>query len=321
MPEAPSTPQSAAADITAFLAEPGNAPSADAAAADPVVPDDSVSPGGNEAPPDPDDASAADDAPDGQGDGEPSAKPVAVDTDALLAALEAGDPAAFIAALGDKADAVLTGKAHKVLRLQLKDAKAAQEQAQQLTQGLAVKYGDPISARKAAEAGDVDSFVDMVEKWAGNSWNDVMKWVAKGIQGRPERLEAKQRDAAKVETGKTVEQAKALDETRVWVGDSLKKADAKLLESAPELVDLVIAEIKTGLAKGVDTPAKALPLAKAKLKTQYERLHAVFGAGGAAPKPKTVVVATRRDKDTPVNTRPMSLQEEIATFVKQEGLK
>lgn len=318
---APSTPQSAAADISAFLAEPGNAPSADAPAADPEASGETAAPVGDGVPPDPDDAAAADD--DAPGEGDPPAPAVgAVDSAAILAAIEAKDPAAFIEALGPAADDVLTGKAHKVLRLQLKDAKAETAKWQQIAQGLSVQYGDPIAARKASEAGDVDTFVDMVEKWGGHSWNDLMKWVAKGIQGRPERLEAKQRDAAKAETAKTAEQAKALEETRVWVGDSLKKADAKLLESAPELVDLVIEEIKSGLAKGIDSPAKALPLAKAKLKTQYERLHAVFGAG-SAPRPKAPAPApaARLDKDTPTNTRPMTLQEEIAAFVRAEGLK
>src|SRR5690606_34099252 len=103
----------------------------------------------------------------------------AFDVEKVKAAIEKKDPKAFVEALGDAANDLLQGKAHKALRLMVKDVQKAEKQsaeayakASELVTSLQKKYGDPIAARQAADEGNVDVFIDMVEKWSGRSWTD-----------------------------------------------------------------------------------------------------------------------------------------------------
>lgn len=249
---------------------------------------------------------------------EESAAP-ALDLDKVKAAIEKKDLAALLAAIGDEAaEEMLGSKAHKTLRLQLRDADKATAKAAKLTQDLAEKYGDPIAARKAAEGGDVDAFIDLVEKWSGHPWNELQRWVAKGMAGRKERLEAKAKavedDAAKQST----DQAKALEETKTWVTSTIKRSDAKLVEQCPDVVDMVIDELRAGLAKGIDSPAKALPLVKAKLKDRFERLQAYFGE--KKEKRRTPVVKPSHSAGSR-STRPMTFEEILAETKREVGEK
>lgn len=244
----------------------------------------------------------------------------AVDLKALKKALEADDPVAFVKALGTKAETLLTGKAHRALRLQVKEFETAKTTAETLATQLGEKYGDPIAARKAAEAGDVDAFITMVEKWANHPWNDVAKWVTNGIAGRPARLEQKAREEQSASALAKAKQEQAVAEMTAWVDGGVKKLAPELHD--PETVALVVAEIRAGFNSGVTTPAKALPLVRAKLKAQYERLQKVFGAPGAGKKPRPPAPSARIQRpEAGGSTRETSLDEDIADFMREQGLR
>jgi hypothetical protein len=265
--------------------------------------------------------------PPAEADGEEPAAGAAakIDGAALAAAVEKKDLAALLAAMGDDAaNELLGGKAHKVLRLSLKEANAAKAEVEKATAALEAKYGDPIRALEAAQKGDAagfDAFCDVLEKWSGHGWNDLMKWAAKHIGGKGEPLPKgkAQEDTSRADAEKA-EQAKAMQETREWVASSIKSADPKFLEACPEATDLIIAEISNGLAKGVDSPKKAIPLVKAKLKTQYERLRGYFGDGRRS-REQTPPPAARANGVAGGKTRPMTLEEMIAETKREEGIR
>jgi hypothetical protein len=249
-----------------------------------------------------------------------------VDSAAIAAAIKAKDVKAFLEALGPHADALIGGKAHRALRIAAKEADKAAEKAKKkdsdahsLVQQLAAKYGDPIAARKACEDGDVDSFITLVEKWSGRPWNDVMRWTTQGIAGRKERLDAADREGKAQSQLAAAKKEQAQAEVRQWVDGGVAKLAPELHH--PEVVEMVMAEIRAGYAKGVTTPAKALPLVKAKLEAQYQRLKKVFDGGRGDPKPaRPEAPAARAARSEGGNTRPRSLDEEIAAFVRENHL-
>lgn len=322
----PPTDATLDADIAAFLSEghqPDETPAetapnpdadpADASDGDEPAPDAEVEPEG-------------DPAPEPEAPPAPSGKLDAAATAALTKAIEDGDPVAFVKALGTHAEKLLTSKAHVALRLQVKEAEKAQAaatadkaQVKDLSVKLGEKYGDPIAARKAAEEGDVDTFIDMVEKWGGHSWNDIMKWAAAGIAGRKERLEKRQRAEASEAVSASARQEQKQAEVRAWVDAGVKKLDPEL--HMPEVVELVMAEIRAGFRNGITTPAKALPLAKKKLEAQYQRLHKVFGKKGA-PAPRGRSPSAAADHTTRAGgSRPSTLEEDIAWAKQQAGVR
>jgi hypothetical protein len=324
-----STPQNDAtasidADIAAFLAA-GNKPDEDQPTGTPEAAST------NEPDPDDDEPNAAEaDQPEGDeesGGGEPAEESATfkVDPGKLVEAIEKKDIAALLEAMGPAADEMLSSKAHATLRLQAKDIKKAQDaaartqaDAKELATKLKEKYGDPIDARKAAEAGDVDAFVGLVEKWSGgHSWNDLMKWVGKGLQGRTERLEAKAKDDKKASSEAQTKRDQAIEETKSWISSSLKKSHANVLDAAPDVVDMVLVEIRDGHAKGIDSPLKAIPLVMKKLQQRHEALGKLF----AAKKTKKSTVrspSTKIGEDgTKRETRELSLEESIAQYVKE----
>lgn len=256
--------------------------------------------------------------------------PFKVDATKLAEAVEKKDLAALLAAMGPAAEEMLTSKAHATLRLQVKELKKAQDsaaaseaKAKDLTLKLAEAYGDPIAARKAATEGDVDTFIDMVEKWADRDWNDVMKWVAAGIKGRTERLEARSKETKKTDTQAQERKQQALAEAKMWIETSLSKGHERFLKEVPGAVDMVLAELRAGHSKGIDTPAKAMPMVLKKLKEQHEQLSR-FLKVKEQPAPKSRrSPATKVDEETgnERRTRPLSLDESIAEFVKKEGLR
>lgn len=302
------------AEIAAFIAE--------TPAAEFNAPPDDSGPG------DANDAAVAPASTDG--DAEPAAAPEPatedVDAAAVTAAIKAKDVQAFLKALGPHADTLLGGKAHRALRIAAKQAEAAAEKAKKkdadahsLVTQLAEKYGDPIAARKAAEDGDVDAFITLAEKWAGRPWNDVMRWTASGIAGRKERLEAAARETKAGEQQAAAKREQAQAEVKQWVDAGVAKLAPDLHH--PEVVEMVVAEMRAGYGKGITTPAKALPLVRAKLQAQYERLKKVFDGGRGAPKaPKAEAPAARAARTEGGSTRPKTLDEEIAAFVRENGL-
>lgn len=274
---------------------------------------------------DPDDSPPAEDAPEKPAAPEVKAE---VDLSAVKAAIDKKDPKALLAALGPHAEELLGGKAHRALRLQVKEAdkaKAAATKAKSdadgLTQQLAQKYGDPIAARKAAEDGDVDAFVTLVEKWAGRPWNDVMRWVTGGMAGRKERLEAQERHDKAAQQMKLAHQEQAQAEVRAWVDGGVKKLAPEL--HSPEVVEMVYAEIRKGFSAGITTPAKALPIVRKQLEAQYKMLAKVFdgGRGAAKPKPKVEAPAARATRAEGTKTRELTFEEELAEFKREQGIK
>lgn len=322
---APQTPASVSDDIAAFLKdEPAALGGEDTAELDDgagdypalaQVPDD-------------------DEADEGAETTETPAEAQGVDVAKLTAALKAEDLPAFIEALGPAADKLLTSKAHKALRIAARDLtkqKAAvveaQAQATTLTDKLVEKYSDPIEIRKATVANSpdaVDKFIDYAEKTVGADWNAIMQWVAKGLAGRPERLAAKAKAATTATETQTTAQKAALVQTQTWVTAEVTKTDPEMLKDAPEIVDLVIDEIRKGYAAGITTPAKALPLVLKKLEAQHARLAKLLARKGgkkpkveAAPAP-AARVGKRADADA---TRPRTLEEDIAWTKKEMGVK
>lgn len=275
------------------------------------------------APEAPDEGEAADAA---EPEPEPPSAAPDVDAAAVTAAIKAKDVQAFLKALGPHADDLLGSKAHRALRLAAKNAEKAAEKAAKkdsdahsLVQQLAEKYGDPIAARKAAEDGDVDAFITLAEKWAGRPWNEVMRWTANGIAGRKERLDARDRESKAAEQAAAAKKEQAVAEARKWADDGVKRLAPELHH--PEVVDMVMAEIRAGYSKGITTPAKALPLVREKLKERFERLKKVFDGGrGAPPKKKAEAPAARAARVDGGTTRPRTLDEEIQAFVRENGL-
>jgi hypothetical protein len=273
----------------------------------------------------------SDDQADLSGEPEPPAVPDEktvpdVDAAAVTAAIKAKDVQAFLKALGPHADELLGSKAHRALRLAAKHAEKAAEKAQKkdsdahsLVTQLAEKYGDPIAARKAAEDGDVDAFITLVEKWSGRPWNDVMRWATQGIAGRKERLDARDRESKAAEQQAAARKEQAVAEARKWADDGVKRLAPELHH--PDVVDMVMAEIRAGYSKGITTPAKALPIVKEKLKAQFQRLKKVFDGGRGAPQKKKIEApAARAARVDGGSTRPRTLDEEIQAFVKENGL-
>ncbi len=255
-----------------------------------------------------------------------------VDFAKLVEALDTKDVATLMEALGPLADEMLSSKSHKTLRLQAKDLKIAQKAAQQaeekaneLIDKLSNKYSDPIEVRKAIDSKDpgaVDKFIDYAEKTTGATWNDIIRWVVGGMAGRQTRLQQKAVEAETASVKNAQSQAEALEQAKTWVSGAVTKVDAALLTEAPEIVDLIINEIKTGYSKGITSPAKALPLAMAKLKDQHDRLTKLFARKNKKATPAPAVsakVGTNADNNKP--TRVLSVDEEIAAFKKELGIK
>lgn len=328
-PAAPAVPSTVGADIAAFLAEghrpdDGDVSGAVSGEGEGAEPDEVSDEGGGDPEADGATAEPTEEAEPAEEDSEEAAPAgSAIDGAALAKAVEGKDIAALLKAMGPAAEEMLTSKAHITLRRQLKDieaaqgaAKADQEKASALATGLGAKYGDPIAARKAAEAGDANAFIDLVEKWGGHDWNTMQRWVANVIGGRPARLEAKAKEETEKQTKVAQKRDVALAEAKTWVSGVLNKSDATLVKECPEIVDLCIDEIRNGHGRGVDTPAKALPLAKKRLQEQHARLSRYFAVKGKKP---TQVAAAKVGKTSePQSTRKMSVEELIAETVKEE---
>lgn len=314
--EASAPPPSIDQDIAAFIAA-GDATGDIAPGGDPA-PDDGATPAAGDEP-----AAATTETPAVAQAAKPAAPVVSA---ALTAAIEKSDPAAFIAALGDKADALLGSGAHKVLRLQCKElrdltkgAQLAVQNTTNLRKQLEEHYSDPIKIREAAVKGDADTFVDGLERFAGTSWLEIQKFVAAAQAGRPARLEAKAAGEKAAATANAANQAKASEEAKTWVAAGVLKVAPELAkETALDINALVMAEMKAGWSRGINSPAKALPTVREKLKAQYEALGRIFGKGGKpATPPATPSPSTRVAGDPQVKTRPMTLDEEITTFAKE----
>lgn len=251
----------------------------------------------------------------------------------LTEAVDSNDLPGFLEALGPAAQELLTSKAHKTLRIQVKDAEAkiksavaAEQKASNIATKLQEKYSDPIAVRRMIEAQDpkaVDAFLDFAEKTTGADWNSIMKWTAKGLIGRPERLATKAKEVTKQAATKSAEETLAMQQTRDWVTAGIKAKDESLLSEAPEMVDLVIEEIRAGYSRGIDSPAKAIPGVLNKLEAQHAKLTKILAKGGKpaakVAKPEAAPSGRIGKIGPDQKTRRSTLEEDIAWAKAQAG--
>ncbi len=210
----------------------------------------------------------------------------AVDVDAIAAAIDAEDPDAFLAALGDRAKVLLGAKAHRALRRAGAESKRLADRANQLAKDLQAKYGDPVAAAKAATAGDLNPFLDHVERVTGLSWTELVTQANQIIAGRKTRLEATAVAKSAAEAQAKVRREEAATQIRQAITELATKSEAKLLKAHPKLVDQVFERMREGYHRGVTTPAKALAEVKRDLLSQTRALQRVF-----VPSTKTAAAA------------------------------
>lgn len=228
-----------------------------------------------------DDAEASDDGAEAKDEaGEEKGEKEDREPTALEKAIEAGDVRKFIEALGDKAEALLGGKAHKALRLAAGELSKQESRLKKAGEALKAKFGDPAEARKKWEAGDLDAFVDIVEKMTGVPWADARKAVDDSIAGRETRLQAKAKADEEAKAKAEATRAEHEKSLKSLITDTVKGSDAKLLEADPEIVDDLFRIMQTGWKKGINTPAKALAV----LKKRLTAVSAVLAPKPPAPK-------------------------------------
>lgn len=246
----------------------------------------------------PDDAALVDGDPDDDEPAETVAEVAGPDLKALALAIASGDPEQLIAALGEKAEALLGAKAHKALRVTAREIAQTREKLIKKRDELVAEFGDPVAARNAAAKGPegADDAVRAVERFFGTDWASIVKYVNASFAGKPARLEAKAREEQAAQTAAQSVQQAAQGRVRDAITAELKKTDAALLEADPSLVELVFARMRDGSKKGVDTPTKAIALVKEDLRKRHEALGKVFStARKAAPeiRPPTEVSGKR----------------------------
>jgi hypothetical protein len=219
-----------------------------------------------------------------------AAEPVeagAVDVDAIAAAIDAEDPDAFLAALGDHAKVLLGAKAHRALRRAGAESKRLADRANQLAKDLQAKYGDPVAAARAATAGDLNPFLDHVERVTGLSWTELVTQANQIIAGRKTKLEATAVAKGAAEAAAKVRREEAATQIRQAITELATRSEARLLKAHPKLVDQVFDRMREGYHRGVTTPAKALAEVKRDLLSQTRALQRVF-----VPSTKTAAAAT-----------------------------
>lgn len=231
---------------------------------------------------------------------------------ALNKAIEAEDPKAFLEALGKHADTLLGAKAHKALRLQAKELKKHEERADKVLAQLNAKFGDPVTARKAAEAGDADTFVEAIERQFGAGWTDIIKFVNDSMAGKPARLQAKAKQAQAQQTAQAEAQAKV----KSAIEQTIKTSDQKLLDAHPKIVELVFEKMRAEYAHGVNTPAKALAAVKKELEAQHKALSKIF-TGKTETRPASKPRPPREERQS--EGRPMSNDDYIHEFLREHG--
>lgn len=319
------------AAVASFLAEEGGGGSTAASepATEPAATDDDAAePTGDEPAPEGDDAEPEEGSEEPEGDESEAPEKVAAgerEPTELEKAIKAKDVKAFIAALGDAANDLLGGKAHKALRLAAKEIRDGEERLAKSAKALTERFADPTAAFEAARKGPdgADAFVEAIERQAGASWADIVKYVNDSQAGKDARLQAKARADAEKTSADQAKRAEHERTLRTLITDTVKGSDAKLLEADPEIVDDVFRVMKTGWSKGINTPAKALVVVKRRL----ESLAKVLAPAPAAPKPKTP--PTRRPARNGVVPPPrvpqskgaaiLDPEEMVSQFLREEG--
>lgn len=263
----------------------------------------------------PDDAEPVEGDPD---DDEPAAEAeetAGPDVKAIALAIASGSPEQLIAALGDKAEALLGSKAHKTLRVTAREIEQTRAKLVKKRDELVAEFGDPVAARNAAAKGPegADDAVQAVERFFGTDWASIVKYVNASFAGKPARLEAKARADQEAQTAAQSVQQAAQGRVRDAITAELKKTDAALFEADPSIVEMAFVKMRDGSKKGVDTPAKAIALVKEELRKRHDALGKVFStARRAAPeiRPPTEVSSKRG--------KPMTDEEFRQDFLRSE---
>jgi hypothetical protein len=248
----------------------------------------------------------------------------------LEKAIKARDVKAFIAALGDAAEELMGGKAHKVLRLAAKEVREGEEKLAKSAKALTERFADPTAAFEAAKKGPegADAFVDAIERQAGGaSWADIVKYVNDSQAGKEARLQAK----AKAETEKTAaadaKRAEHEKTLRTLITDTVKASDAKLLEpnaEAPDLADAVVSDVfavmKAGWSKGINTPAKALAQVKKRYLAIAKLLAPAAPAAAKTPPTRRAPPALRQPRiPQSKGEPPKDVDDMVDQFLREEG--
>lgn len=218
------------------------------------------------------------------------------------------DLAELAEALGVQPEALgMTQAQFKAARIERKKATKTLDRALALSQQLEKDFGDPVKARKAAAAGQLEPAIEYIESVFGMPWNDLNKMVLGLIQGKgaPDieskreiqqlRKDKADRDAADRARTEEAAKQKQVDDAKAWIAHGIKddpmvsEETNKALRDAglPPLIDLVFEEMRAGYSKGLTKPKAALEKVKAKLAKQAKALQ------GAGVLPKTRAASSR----------------------------
>lgn len=238
------------------------------------------------------------------------------DTVAITAAIEKRDPRALIEALGDAAEELLGSKAHKALRLQATELKKTEAKNKKFETYLEDKYGDPIKARAAAASGDINAFVENIERQFGAPWTAMVKAVNDAFAGKPARIENVAEAAKRADLEQATKRDQAQAKVRADITRVATASEPALAKACPRLTELVYEKMRTGWNQGIRTPAKALALVKKDLATESAAISKLFAPKKAAKTPP--VRPPRQERETP--GRPQTDAEMREEFLRAEGL-
>lgn len=209
----------------------------------------------------------------------------------IVDAIKKHDLDALAEALGQDAEKFfkLDANDHKALRharqrLDREIAKAETKIAS-MEDGLRAKYGDAVTARKAWDAGDIDSYFDILEKWSGVPHAEVQKSWHKRVQGKnPDDLAARaklrqlEKEKADREATAEADRKKQADDVeltkaKAWIAEGIK---SNALHEYPGIQQLVYEKLRAEWGNGVRKPKAALDLVKKDLQKQA-KLYQKYG--------------------------------------------
>lgn len=245
--------------------------------------------------------------------------------DNLSSAIDSGNVQLFLDTLGDKADKLLGSAAHKSLRLTAKENRKNYTKLQNLATSLEHKFGDPVKARTAAANGDIDAFIDSVEKQWGNSWKTLIQAVNSSIAGREARIEAKNTQKKQEDTAAQKQREEAAANVKKHVTEVVKVESDKLLAKYPKVVDLVIEKMREQYKNGVNTPKKALELVKKDLQEQAKVLTELFSDKKSKKSQSVNILPPSREPKGRRGDKPMTedelIEEHLREFKRPVGRK
>lgn len=236
------------------------------------------------------------------------------DVNAITEAIDAKDVRALINALGPAADELLGSKAHRALRVAIRELTTQEKKVQKIAGDLQAKYGDPIAVRAAAAKGDINAALDSFERQWGMPWTEIVRQVNAAAAGKPARLEYKAAQAPPLDPQAQQKNADAVLRLKSAITDTVKKVDKKLA-GVPDITDRIYAAMQAGYSRGITTPAKALVVVKADLK----KLHATLGTA-LSSKAEPPPARTRPPREEASGKGDKQTEEEFRkSFIREQG--